>query len=106
MKSQREKLNSSKQDREGETPYDTHQPTLMSPRYSNVTTSIRELIVYMICIEQFQIHNTQSNTKNPKECPKIFTGETKDENMHQPLCIDYPNVTSGIRELSVKTHIK
>src|SRR3989337_3372863 len=27
------------------TPYDTHQPTLMSPRYSNVTTSIRELII-------------------------------------------------------------
>jgi hypothetical protein len=27
------------------TPYDTHQPTLMSPRYSNVTTSTRELII-------------------------------------------------------------
>ena len=27
------------------TPYDTHQSTLMSPRYSNVTTSIRELII-------------------------------------------------------------
>ena len=28
------------------TPYDTHQPTLMSPRYSNVTTSIHELITW------------------------------------------------------------
>ena len=28
------------------TPYDTHQPTLMSPRYFNVTTSIRELIIW------------------------------------------------------------
>ena len=26
--------------------------------------------------------------------------------MHQPLSIDYPNVTSGIRELSAKTYIK
>ena len=53
-----------------------------------------------------QIHNTQSNTKNLKECPKISTEETKDENVHQPLCIDYPNVTAGVRELNAKTHIK
>ena len=26
--------------------------------------------------------------------------------MHQPLCIDYPNVTSGIRKLSAITYIK
>ena len=26
--------------------------------------------------------------------------------MRQPLCIDYPNVTSEIRELSTKTYIK
>ena len=26
--------------------------------------------------------------------------------MHQPPCIDYPNVTSGIRELSAKAYIK
>ena len=26
--------------------------------------------------------------------------------MHQPLCIDYPNVTAGIRELNAKTYIK
>ena len=56
--------------------------------------------------KQIHIHNTQSNRKNFKKCPKISTGETKDENVHQPLCIDYPNVTSGIRELSTKTYIK
>ena len=32
--------------------------------------------------------------------------ETKDENMHQHLCIDYPNVSAGIRELNAKTNIK
>ena len=26
--------------------------------------------------------------------------------MHQPLCKDYPNVTSGIRKLSAITYIK
>ena len=59
-----------------------------------------------ITSKQIHIHNTQSNTKNFKECPKISTGETKDENVHQPLCIDYPDVTAGIRELSAKTYIK
>ena len=55
---------------------------------------------------QIQIHNTQSNTKNLRECPKISTEEIKDKNVRQALCIDYPNVTSGIRELNAKTHIK
>lgn len=55
---------------------------------------------------QIQIHNTQSNIKNFKECPKISTGETKDENMHQPLCTDYPNVTLGVCELNAKTYLK
>ena len=35
-----------------------------------------------------------------------FYGRNKYKNVHQPLCIDYPNVTSGIRELSAKTYIK
>src|SRR5215216_7413288 len=35
-----------------------------------------------------------------------FYRRNKDEKVHQPLCIDYPNVTSGIRELSAKTYIK
>src|SRR3990170_4863633 len=28
------------------------------------------------------------------------------ENAYQPLCIDYPNVTTGIRKLITKTYIK
>ena len=35
-----------------------------------------------------------------------FYRRNKDKNVHQPLCIDHPNVTSGIRELSAKTYIK
>jgi len=38
--------------------------------------------------------------------PQDFYRRNKDKNVHQPLCIDYPNVTSGIRELSAKTYIK
>ena len=26
--------------------------------------------------------------------------------MHQPMCLDYPNVTTGIRKLITKTYIK
>ena len=37
--------------------------------------------------------------------PQDFYRRNKDENMHQPLCIDYPNVNSGICELSAKTYI-
>ena len=86
------------------TPYDTHQPTLMSPRYSNVTLSIRELIIrYASSNFRFIILNpTQRTSKSAQG----FYRRNKDNNMHQPPCIDYPNVTSGIRELSAKTHIK
>ena len=44
--------------------------------------------------------------------PKSLIAENKQrdygrvQNMHQPLCIDYPNVTSRIRESSTKTYIK
>ena len=37
--------------------------------------------------------------------PQDFYRGNKDENVHQPLCIDYPNVTSGIRKLSATTYI-
>ena len=76
----------------------------MSPRYSNVTTSIRELIIryasnnFIIII--FNPH------KELQGAPQSFYRRKDNENVHQPLCIDYPNVTSGIRELSAKTYIK
>ena len=78
----------------------------MKPPQSYSFRSIYPRVRTKITPKQIHIHNTQSNTKNFKECPKISTGETKDENVHQPLCIDYPNVTAGIHKLSAKTHIK
>ena len=75
-----------------------HQPTLMSPRYSNVTTSIRELII-RYASKQLQIHYIQS------EYPKVSIGEKKMKTCNQPLCLDHPKVT-GIRELITKTYIK
>ena len=47
-----------------------------------------------------------NRAKEPQRLPQDFYQRNKDKNMHQPLCIDYPNVTSGIRELSAKTYIK
>ena len=44
--------------------------------------------------------------KEPQRVPQDSYQRDKDENVHQPLCIDYPNVTSGIRELSAETYIK
>ena len=38
--------------------------------------------------------------------PQDFYQRNKDKNMHEPLRIDYPNVTSGIHELSAKIDIK
>ena len=75
----------------------------MSPRYSIVTSSIPGHD-YTICITQSQIHPT--NIKVLQRVPQSFYRRNKDENVHQPLYIDYPNVTSGIRELSAKTYIK
>ena len=76
----------------------------MSPRYSNVTTSIRGFD-YTICITQSQIHLFNQH-KELQRVPQSFYRRNKYGNVHQHLCIDYPNVTSGIRELSAKTYTK
>ena len=34
--------------------------------------------------------------------PKDFYRRNNDKNMHQPLCIDYPNVTASIHELIIR----
>ena len=97
--------------------YGTKPPQSYSFRsiYSRVRTKITQSYFFLsiyprvhtrITPKQIHIHNTQSNTKNLKECPEISTGETEDENVHQPLCIDYPNITAGIRKLSAITYIK
>ena len=76
----------------------------MSPRYSNVTSSFCGYD-YMICITQSHIHLFNQHIE-PQRVPQDFYRRNKDENVQQPLCIDYPIVTSGIRELSAKTYIK
>ena len=75
----------------------------MSPRYPNVTTSTRELIIqYVSNSFRFIILNPHKELKGD---PKVSIGE-KNKNMHQPLRIDNPKVTSGIRKLSAITYIK
>ena len=58
----------------------------MSPRYSNVTSSIRGYD-YTICVTQSQIHlYIQPTHRTSKSAPK-FLPENHDENVCQPLCI-------------------
>src|SRR5215216_4859031 len=76
----------------------------MSPRYSNVTTSICGFD-YTICITQSQIH-LFNPTQRTSRASRDFYRRKEYENAFQPLCIDYPNVTTGIRKLITKTYIK
>ena len=46
------------------------------PPQSYSFRSIYSRVRTKIIAKQIQIHNTQSNTKNLKECPKFSTGET------------------------------
>ena len=72
------------------TPYDTHQPTLMSPRYSNVTTSIHELIIrYASNNFKFIILNpTQRTSKSaPRFLPEKVGQKRASTPMHRlPQC--------------------
>src|SRR6266566_2739317 len=74
----------------------------MSPRHSNVTTSTHRFD-YMICITQSQIHLFKPTQRTSKSAPK-FLPESQDENMCQPLCIDFQG--HGTRKLITKTYIK
>src|SRR3989337_2518091 len=86
------------------TPYDMHQPTLMSPRYSNVTTSIHELIIrYASNNFKFIIFNPHKELQRVP--PKFLIREKIMKTCNQPLCLNHPKVT-GIRELITKTYIK
>ena len=58
--------------------------TLMSPRYSNVTSSIRGYD-YTICITQSQIHLFKPTQRTSKSAPKFLL--ESHENVCQPLCI-------------------
>ena len=74
----------------------------MSPRYSNVTTSIRGFD-YTICITKSQIHLFKPTQRTSKSAPK-FLPESQDENVCRPLCIDSQG--HGTRKLITKTYIK
>ena len=86
------------------TPRDTHQSTLMSPRYSNVTTSICGSII------RYASHNLRFIIFNPTQrtsrASRDFYQRKESKNAFQPLCIDYANDTTGIRKLITKTYIK
>ena len=78
--------------------------TLMSARYSNVTTSIHGSII------GYASHNLRFIIFNPTErtsrVSQDFYRRKEYEKAYQRLCIDYPNVTMGIRKLTTKTYIK
>ena len=72
----------------------------MSPRYSNVTSSIRGYD-YTICITQSQIIYS-TNTKYFKECPKVSTGESRRKRVPTPM----HKFMGGTRKLITKIYIK
>ena len=72
----------------------------MSPRYSNVTSSIH-VYDYTICITQSQIHLFNQH-KELQRVPQSFYRRVK--NVCQPLCIDSQG--HGTRKLVTKTYIK
>ena len=76
--------------------------TLMSPRYSILTSSIHGYD-YTICITQSQIHLFKPTQSTSKSSPK-FLPESQDENVCQPLCISSRG--HGTRKLITKTYIK
>ena len=55
----------------------------MSPRYSNVTSSIRGYD-YTICITQSQIHLFNQH-KGPQRLPKVPTGESRRKRVPTPM---------------------
>ena len=63
--------------------------TLMSPRYSNVISSIHGYD-YTICITQSQIHLFKPTQSTSKSAPK-FVMESQDRNVCQPQCISSLN---------------
>ena len=66
------------------TPYDTHQPTLMSPRYSNAATSIRELIIrYASNNFRFIIFNPTQRTS--KSAPRFLLDKQGRKHSSTPM---------------------
>ena len=72
----------------------------MSPRYSNVTTSIRGYN-YTICITQSQIHLFNQH-KGPHRVPQSSTGESRRKCVPTPM----HRFMGGTHKLITKTYIK
>ena len=82
--------------------------------YSRVRTKITQSYSFRsiyprvhtkIAPKQIHIHNTQSTQRTTRR-PQCFYRRKDNKNVHQPLCIDYPNITAGIRKLTAITYIK
>ena len=72
----------------------------MSPRYSNVTSSIRGYD-YTICVTQSQIHLFNQHIE-PQECPKVPIGESRRKRVPTPM----HRFIGGTQKLVTKTYIK
>ena len=72
----------------------------MSPRYSNVTSSIRGYD-YTICITQSQIHLFNQH-KELQRVPQSSTGESRRKRVPTPM----HRFMGGTRKLIAKTYIK
>ena len=66
------------------TPYDTHQPTLMSPRYSNVTASIRELII-QYASNNFRLIILNPTERTSKSAPRFLLEKQRREHASIPM---------------------
>ena len=105
-------------------PYETHQPTLMSPWYSNATTSIRELIIrhasnnftIIIFNPHKDLKGSETRTQSfyrrfkTKTCanpyawiPKVTEPTSWSPKHTSSESTEYPIVTTGI---PCKTYIK
>ena len=66
------------------TPYDTHQPTLMSPRYSNVTISIHELIIQYTS-NNFRFIILDPTQRTSKSAPRFLPEKQRQERASTPM---------------------
>ena len=72
---------------------------------SYFSRSIYHRVHTRITPKHIHIHNTQSTQRTTRR-PQSFCRRKDNKNVHQPLCIDYPNITAGIRKLNAITYVK
>ena len=86
------------------TPYHTHQPTLMSPRYSNVPASIRELII-RYASNNFRFIILVPTQRTSKSAPRFLLEKQERKHASTPMH-RLPQCHLRNPELSAKTYIK